>query len=77
MVEVQLGNDSKVPQGMLIAFAICTTLLVAVNIEFLQSFIRFCLTKHNSFDRLNFLFVKAVHIGIIPKEPHGRWLGLI
>jgi len=31
MVEMQISEDSTVPEGMLIAFAICTTLLVAVH----------------------------------------------
>lgn len=31
MVEVQLNKPTKVPEEMLIAFAVCTTLLVAVH----------------------------------------------
>jgi hypothetical protein len=32
MVEVQLNNDTKVPQFMMVAFAVCTTLLVYLQL---------------------------------------------
>lgn len=41
MVEVQLNADTKVPQGMMIAFAVCTTLLVKIFLNnFLLTFLQ-------------------------------------
>lgn len=64
MVEVQLNDRSKVPQEMLIAFAICTTLLVAVHM--LALMISTCILP-------NIDAVCNLHsISLVHESPHER-----
>ncbi|XP_018917755.2 calcium release-activated calcium channel protein 1 isoform X1 [Bemisia tabaci] len=64
MVEVQLSNDSQVPQSMLVAFAICTTLLVAVHM--LALMISTCILP-------NMEAICNLHsISLVHESPHER-----
>lgn len=64
MVEVQLNAESKVPEAMLIAFAICTTLLVAVHM--LALMISTCILP-------NIEAVCNLHsINLVNESPHER-----
>ncbi|KAK3927491.1 Calcium release-activated calcium channel protein 1 [Frankliniella fusca] len=64
MVEVQLSDNTKVPQEMLIAFAVCTTLLVAVHM--LALMISTCILP-------NIDAVCNMHsISLVHESPHER-----
>lgn len=64
MVEVQLNNDTKVPNEMLVTFAICTTLLVAVHM--LALMISTCILP-------NIDAVCNLHsISLVHESPHER-----
>ncbi|KAG8224348.1 hypothetical protein J437_LFUL004304 [Ladona fulva] len=64
MVEVQLNNETKVPEEMLIAFAVCTTLLVAVHM--LALMISTCILP-------NIDAVCNLHsINLVHESPHER-----
>ena len=64
MVEVQLNEDTKVPIPMLVAFAVCTTLLVAVHM--LALMISTCILP-------NIETVCNLHsISLVNESPHER-----
>lgn len=68
MVEMQMNTDTQVPPGLLVAFVICSSLLIAVNMIALM--ISTCILPH--IQAISSLYDNVHDINIVEESPNDR-----